>query len=462
MKPGNASTFRPVELAESEGPALAALPDSQSTLHAFWHAAYLTLLERLPVPAVLEFFQNRGFTQGGQVFEGAKLFEHLFQPAGEIPMEWNYRGIQDLEAFLVGHGVQTQEFLQRLIRRHEIPSFLPASLLLSWFYPHMAEAYDSEDGRAMVLELLRVATERFWPGHRHRVVSQTQRGPWVTAWLAYITDPEWRQCRKTNFDWLVGEQIRQAPALLNLPTFERLTFHADSRQPAEILWEGACLPTEDGLLWDGLPLADAVPFHAFLAECGIDPDGLGCPNPTVYVAKRDVRCPRRNRIVLHRGCAYGAPFYLSRLYYRKLPARSGQLLLPLVRSLEKEHQPADPALAQIHAFLLKSLHRHLDFDFFPADESITCNGAYITKGIPAKILWAALNALKSDGRDHFTHREFKRDPNMGFPERHSNFEIRLYRLEKRLAVVVPQLQILRPERGVFRLKIDIPFRLESK
>ncbi len=464
MKPGNASTFRPADFSEPAGvlPPAIFREEIPTTHHAFWHAAYLTFLERLPVPAVMEFFHDKGFTYKGTTFQGTRLFEHLFLPSGEIPMEWSYRCQLELEAFLVRQGVRAQEFLQRLIRRYEIPSFLPGSILLSGFYPTMAKAFDPEDGRSMVLELLRITTEKSWPGHRHRVLSRSQRGSWVTAWLACIPDREWPQSWKINFDWLVGEQIRQSPALLNLPAFERLTFHADVRRPGEILWDGECVESDGGMDWDGLPVAEAMPFHDFLSECEIESEGWSCPNPTVYVAKRDVRCPKRNRVVLHKGCAYGAPFYLSRVYYRKLPVRSGQLLLPLVRSLEMERRPVDPALAQIHGFLLNSLHRHLDFAYFSGDESITCNGAYITKGMPAKILWSALSALKADGRDHFTHREFKRDPSLGFPERHTNFEIRLYRLEKRLATVVPQLQILRPERGVFRLKVDIPFRLETK
>jgi hypothetical protein len=164
--PGEVSTFGRVNSPSTKG-VLGDLQsrDELSSVHAFWHAAYLTLLEQLPIPAILEFFHEKSFWLEGRRLEGSALFEHLYHPQGNIPLDWNYRCAQDLELFLCKQGVDSAEFLNRLLQRNNIASYMPGSALLSRFYPQMEDVFDPHDSRVMVLARIQIVTESYMPGH---------------------------------------------------------------------------------------------------------------------------------------------------------------------------------------------------------------------------------------------------------------------------------------------------------
>jgi hypothetical protein len=80
---------------------------------------------------------------------------------------------------------------------------------------------------------------------------------------------------------------------------------------------------------------------------------------------------------------------------------------------------------QRHEDLLMQYRQRLCFVFHHQDETISCNGEHLLRGVPAKILQKVLMAHTLTGRSSFENREFRRDPDLGLDPLNPNLESRI-------------------------------------
>jgi len=98
----------------------------------------------------------------------------------------------------------------------------------------------------------------------------------------------------------------------------------------------------------------------------------------------------------------------------------------------------------------------LPFEFHSADESISCNHRYLTKGVPALILKQILTAYIAEGRRYFEYREFKRDRSLFPTPKATNFEVRFRRLISLLGERVPDVILESAGPGRFHVRLQDP------
>jgi hypothetical protein len=87
------------------------------------------------------------------------------------------------------------------------------------------------------------------------------------------------------------------------------------------------------------------------------------------------------------------------------------------------------------------------------EQSMYIDGECIVRGVPAVILRNCLREYCRSGRQHFTFREFKRDPQLISHPKNTGFEVRLRRLRERLEVSHSPIQIQTQGRGQFALRV---------
>ncbi len=422
------------------------------TRHDFWRAAYATMLAELPESEIVEFFASVPMRLEGRTLEGIDLVEHLWKEKASITLDWNYLAVNALEPFLVRKGHDALAFMQKLLHRNNRGTYMPGRIVLSWFYPVMDKVFDTYDPREMVFQLIAVYTETYLPGHFHRRIKKEIDGEWMRSYMCYVADTTFGRIRDLNFDHIAGPQIQYFPRMLNLPEFEGISYLADCRRIEDVVWEGR-VSRKDGLLsLDGKPLARRGGFRRFTETHAFDFRKLDPPDLEVYVAEEDYYCPVRKRVVVYRGCAYGAPGYISVVKHRKIPNQERKLLDAMIKDAALEEDPFGPGLAGRHDALCARLRRTLEFMYFSGDESISVNGVHLTKGVPAKILRNIIAARVRQGRKEFAYRDFKRDFEISAGQKNANFEVRFYRLMKKVEEAAPSITIVKSGRGRFTLE----------
>lgn len=99
--------------------------------------------------------------------------------------------------------------------------------------------------------------------------------------------------------------------------------------------------------------------------------------------------------------------------------------------------------------------------YYQADDSVLCEGEYIVKGVPGRILWRMLNEHAVSGRTHFTNRELRLDESLGLPPGNDNLEARLLVLRRRLAERACGITLERVGRGRLELGVARALALEE-
>lgn len=431
------------------------------TRHDFWRASYATMLAEIPPGQIAEFFTSLPMTLRGKCFSQAELLEHLWGEKSEIPLAWNYDAVNALEDFLVQKGHDAVAFIRKMLFRSNKSTYMPGKIVMSWVYPIMDTLFNVYDPREMIFQMIAIYTENYLPGHIHPRIKKAVVGDWTHSYLMYYSREPIPGYPHFNFDYIAGEQIKSFPRMLNLPEFEEISYIADARNPEEVLGRDGFARTTEGLLFEGRLIALPSRFHAFAREQGLETAKYGLPDSEILIATEDIECPRRRRVVIHKGCAYNSPGFISMIRHRKIGRKEKKFLEPMLHDALIEGALFSSEVGERHARLVASLRKRAVFAFQEADESMDLNGVHLIKGIPAKILKLILMAYVRDGRTEFEYREFKRAEQISLGQKNSNFEVRFYRLISVLSERCPEVRIHKLDRGRFAFIANCPVELKS-
>jgi hypothetical protein len=429
--------------------------------HDYKRACYRALLSELPIEEVKAFFSRVPLIIDGVAIEGKDLFTLLWTEKAKVPLCYDFALDNELEPFFIERGADVGAVMRRVLWLNNQSTYIPGKVLLTWFYPRLESLFDSLDTRDMIFPLISLFCENYLPGHICRRVKKWEDGEWIKSVQVYITDTTFAERMDWDYEFIGGPQIMNGPVMFGMPPFERFTMLADTRPPERIIWEAADGPTVDAgkVYIGGRVVGEVAGFHAFLDKHGIDLSRFSPPDLPVALMSKDYFCPVRKRVVLHEGCAYGAPVYLNLVEHRRLAgqARNG-VLSNLIADIAREDVLNEDALAAKHQQLLDSLSGVSVFEWHPADESVTLNGVHFTKGIPARIMKSLLEAYVREGKREFEYREFKRKMEISLGQKNSNFEVRFYRIMEKLKAESQGVRIEKTGRGRFRLSVHGTFK----
>jgi hypothetical protein len=98
--------------------------------------------------------------------------------------------------------------------------------------------------------------------------------------------------------------------------------------------------------------------------------------------------------------------------------------------------------------------------YFPSDDSVFIDDAYLIKGVPGRIFQKLLQLYLEQHRQEFTNREIRLDPSLKLPEFQDNLEARLILLRRRLEERTDVVRLDHVGRGRQRLSVLRPVRLK--
>lgn len=332
---------------------------------------------------------------------------------------------------------------QGLLRWLDGGSFLPPRDLLGLLEPQVPRLYSNLDPRLTLAE----SFSNLWSGlHPFAPLQRLHSrigGSWTDLWLQVATPDE---ATRLDLAWLMLPLFRRYPRAFSLPEFETIQAVTDQRPIRSLVEESPeILFVNDGLLVGGIRLGEAADLHAYLEEAGIPVPEAWIERRQVCVVNADYYCPRRRRVILHAGCAYGAPGFVFRAGFRNLQPTGWNPLSQIIRAVVGNGiwseqvttegrtlsaigfgKPPEPAnMVSEPVPVARAPHR---FVYHHADDSISCDGRHMTKRVPARILRRLVMDFVQSGRREFEFRAFKRDSEIVTNRKRPNFEVRLRRV----------------------------------
>lgn len=411
-----------------------------------------------------EFWSGHPLELGEESLVGTSLHGHVWKEDSRYPLEWVLRVLGSLESFCLRYGLDYLEFLEQRVLGLNDGSLLSPRASLRFAGRFLGSLLQSPDIRLTTLRLLDEASKSAPPGGLvARLLRHERDGDRLTAWIRLDVAPETPGLAESDICFWVATALAQAPRRWGSERFEEIETLADMRSIEGVVsvtqQVGAPTSSSKGWRHRGKQLSTSVPLREWLAEEGLTADFPDIPDGVVVQRiEEDWVCPHRGRQVLRRGSVLGAPWGLFRIRW-SLDDSS-----PIVDALsrlfleatddESEHSRWATA-HRLQADLLESDRHRLRFVYHTTDETVSCNGSHLLRGVPAKILQKVLLAHTVTGRTIFEHREFRRDPDLNLDPTNPNLESRLRLLSQRLEERLPALRLTKAGRGRFQMESSI-------
>ncbi|MFW5775038.1 MAG: hypothetical protein ACOCW2_02005 [Chitinivibrionales bacterium] len=425
--------------------------------------AYIATLSRLSEEQLREFWLTRsGLTD--TLYDEKNLYQMLWDADSWVDLSAQMNAIERLEEYLLSYTIELPELIGDTIRNVTCGSLIPARYILLWCKPMLAKLSSVLNPHETIIEMFGCIARRVTPHLQQRYVLLRKKGRHNTVTMVLMKRRPVMGSRKkvvldtvAAFDcrsWLLVP-LQLTPQAFGIPPFTDIQMISDVRRCETVVPKHRCRIDGDTFLIDDYPYGTVEPFNVFCDRKGYADQPFLCRDDSVVVMKENFVCPWRNRIVLNRGCCYGAPVYLYSLKYastrqstpilsRLIDMAFGQVDYGRMNEVERRHHE-----------LIASLDGGVNFVYTGRTESLAINGAHVVRYTPAKILRRVVRDYLQSGRSIFSYREFINDREIILDPNRPNMNVRINRLISTIQKACPQVRIHKRERGQFEFRCDV-------
>ena len=426
---------------------------------------YASMLLEFSESEVRQFWDKHSYPYAGDPPDLSVLYGWLWQEDAFSSLDYMIRVADSLETFLLSRGLSTPVFIRNATSKLNKGLLIPAKTMFKWSSPFLELFFSTDDLRYLILQLVPYYTSILIPGIHHGLIQHTsdEKTGKAVATIMLSQALEYLQNRSEGditplppFDcelW-AAVFIQTMPLCMRLKPYEKLFILADLRPVHSIV------PNADYLngshFIDGKKYGIEKKFNEICQEKKLADDltGMNIPNLTVTEIIDDYFCPERKRIVLHKGCVYGAPVCLYRFEYLKATKKPKEFLSEIIdESVEKTNSSWLRVKAR-HDLLLKNIEPEIHCTYHIRDESISVNGKHLMKSVPAKILRYIITQYLNAGKTEFEYREFINNSEIILNTLSPNMAVRINRLSQVLETNFPFVKIIRTERGKFTVTVS--------
>jgi len=409
-----------------------------------------------------EFWSGHPLEEGEDVLMGACLHERVWREGSRYPLDWVLRVVDSIESFCLRYGLDYRNFLEERVLGLNDGCLLSARASLRFAGQYLGALLQSPDIRLTILRILDEASRSVGEGLKARLIRHERSGDHLTAWLLLEVAPYQEDAKASDLCSWIATVLTQMPRRWGAEPFDRVEILADMRSMESIasLTQKASAPELSGSGWwhAGRILSTGITLSGWAES-----EGLSSQLPKaqdrilVQRVERDWDCPLRGRQVLSRGCILGAPWGLFKIHWDldDTSPLEGALRALIFEATDVEHSTEWLRADLLQKALLEDDRRRLRFVYHTTDETISCNGTHLLRGVPAKILQKVLIAHTVTGRTLFEHREFRRDPDLNLDPANPNLESRLRLLAERLEERLPVIALQKAGRGRFQLETSV-------
>lgn len=388
---------------------------------------------------------------GHKVLSGAKLFEHFWSENHNTSFSYVTQVLHGMEPYFAQLGKNYPRlFIDAILKG---VAFNAKSFL--WFTePSIGRLFKEMDVREAMLRINVTMARKANPEQPSELLKfwNSSDGMRNVLFLSMI-DPDYtRAVPPCDYENTIITLAQYMPFRFGGPPIEEYTLHCQYMSPFDVIEESERPRIDNGIFYVGdVRYGRVEPFYDFLKRKRIKLHKYVPPNSNVVVMERQYKCPLRGRVVLRRGCAYGAPFCLYTYHFPAWPKIRAKFS-SIIREVKYPGKSIYHTIEKRHYALLKRLQNTFSVKYHTWQNRITINGKHLTSGTQAKILSRIVKLHAQEGRRDFERREFTADRNLVSDPVDTGFVIRLNRIAERLSRVSPQLRIVRNGQGKFYFK----------
>lgn len=416
-----------------------------------------------------EFWSGHPLETEDGILAGVDLHEKLWDETAWYPLDWVLRVFGSLESFCLRYGLDHRAFIEERMLGLNGGCLLPPHTCLKFLGGFLGELLATPDIHLTALRLLDPATRQTTKGVTLQLLRHERTGEHLRAWVALKVEGDLADVRDSELCSWLAIAIGHCPSRMGAPIFEQVRILADFRGIESIVastHRGEAPENKNGT-WKvgGDVLATRIPLNQWLQRHGFTAGEIGdLPDSTVYQIERDWTCPLRGRRMLSSGAIHGAPFGLFEVHWSmddSSPAEAALRAL-IMEALGGDVDTAWLQAEALHKQFLETDKKRLRFIYHAGDETISCNGTHLLRGVPAKILQKILIAHTITGRTLYEHREFRRDPDLRLDPSNPNLESRLRILSQRLEERLPVVRLIKSGRGRFQFESEVQVEYDEE
>lgn len=409
-----------------------------------------------------EFWSGHPLDGPQGTLSGADLHEMVWDENAWYPMDWILRVLGSLESFCLRYGLDHREFMKERMLGINGGCILHPRACLRFAGDFLGDLLRTPDVHLTMLRLLETASALVASGPRLRLLRHEREGENLKAWVLLDVGKDLPEAGFFELCSWVAMALETCPRRLGGEVFGSVRVLADLSNIESIVavaHRGEAPEQVDGSwMVRGDVVAHPVPWREWLDRSGLEWfDSGDAPEQMVQVVESDWDCQLRGRRVLRKGTAHGAPFGLFQVEWALDDRSPAEVALRhlIGEALEGGGGAVWSDAERLHRALLENDRHKLSFVYHTGDETISCNGTHLLRGVPAKILQKVLIAHTITGRTLFEHREFRRDPDLKLDPSNPNLESRLRILAQRLEERLPAVRIIKAGRGRFRFEAAV-------
>jgi hypothetical protein len=428
---------------------------------------YACFLLHVPAREIRSFFAESPLTMDGRTLGEAELLRHIWNENALSPVRWNFGLVKRIEPFLLANDVSILNLFEWGYQALGRGTSFPPRHILWTFQKLLHWLYRGMDPRELLFRHMRAITAKAHPGMYQVPIKRYTVGHNRHCVFAFYpgkpddihTIPAWEVAV------FVMARLKFSPTRFGAAPFDGWQMIAE-RQTVHELAEPDCKPEiRDGTLYlNREPYGSVGTFNDILRRDALKlPRDLPVADRPVVIMNHDWFCPRRRRIVLHQGCAYGAPIYLYRMWYDLATRQTREPLEDVLQENLAGPNALWREAERRHLALLAAIEGEaaLTFVFDSGSQEVHLGTTVLARSANALLLRRLLSEHCLRGHTLFERKEFIYDREICPDRKRPNLEIRMTRLQSALAQHCPAVSISKAGRGRYALQVTATIRIDT-
>jgi hypothetical protein len=420
----------------------------------FLRFIYSGFLHCFPFEKNAEFWKRVPLLKNGVKVSEIEKIAMVWDENKYTPYDYHFAVLNEFERFLVENGIEAIPFIRKSML--DLGRGLPfePKIFLWIMEPCITAFIKSQDIRTEFLKRLHLFNNRSHPGTIQKLISLRSKDNFHEGVIVF--SPKKNNCTKfpkTDGELFFAITMQQSIVRFGLQPFDRYKMYSETQTVFERVTDENHSSITDGIFSiNDKKHGQVIRFSEFLLQNDISlKNHIHFEDCPVVKIIEDWYCPTRKRVVLHAGCAYGAPVVIYSMIYKKTKGAKA-LFSDFVNDIAYGPSGEWKKIECLHRQFLWYLSGKSLILYDSKSGYIIFNNTYLMHGVPAKILRKILVDYIDKGKKHFEHKEFVTIDDFVSHPKNTGFETRLKRLIRKIEKTDLPFRIVKSDKGCFDLE----------